>query len=105
MPVVTCVCLSVCNMFVFQVKAAAVEAGDLGKVAQHSTKAQGTLSFGQTIKTLSCPEVRTANPTRLFCPLLYMRSWKTGCGLLRGLCLGLGGKIPEVGIGLEVENY
>ncbi|CBN75600.1 conserved unknown protein [Ectocarpus siliculosus] len=35
------------------IKAAAQKAGDLGEVAQHSTKSQGTLSFGQTIKALS----------------------------------------------------
>ena len=40
-----------------QIKAAAVKAGDLGEVAQHSTKAQGTLSFGQRIKSLSARDV------------------------------------------------
>lgn len=41
-----------------QIKAAAQEAGDLGEVAQHATKAQKTLSFGQTIKALSARDVR-----------------------------------------------
>ncbi|CAM9496229.1 unnamed protein product [Ectocarpus sp. 12 AP-2014] len=39
------------------IKAAAQKAGDLGEVAQHSTKSQGTLSFGQTIKALSARDV------------------------------------------------
>ncbi|CAM9132058.1 unnamed protein product [Laminaria digitata] len=39
------------------IKAAAVKAGDLGEVAQHSTKAQGTLSFGQKIKSLSARDI------------------------------------------------
>eukprot|EP00904_Undaria_pinnatifida_P000403 jgi/Undpi1/10363/HiC_scaffold_29.g12813.m1 len=39
------------------IKAASVKAGDLGEVAQHSTKAQGTLSFGQTIKSLSARDI------------------------------------------------
>ena len=57
-PYMQCVyCTAVLYACIFQVKAAAVEAGDLGKVAQHSTKAQGTLSFGQTVKALSCSEV------------------------------------------------
>lgn len=42
---------------VSQIKAAAVDAGDLGEVAQHSTKEQGTLSFGQKIKTLAARDV------------------------------------------------
>lgn len=42
---------------ILQVKAAAQKAGDLGEVAQHSTKAQGTLSFGQKIKALSARDV------------------------------------------------
>ncbi|CAB1098420.1 unnamed protein product [Ectocarpus sp. CCAP 1310/34] len=49
---VPCVYLA-CN----QIKAAAQKAGDLGEVAQHSTKSQGTLSFGQTIKPLSARDV------------------------------------------------
>lgn len=47
-----------------QVKAASQKAGDLGEVAQHSTKAQGTLSFGQTIKTLSARQVLVDPPKR-----------------------------------------
>lgn len=34
-----------------------MKVGDLGEVAQHSTKAQGTLSFGQKIKSLSARDV------------------------------------------------
>lgn len=39
-------------------KAASVKAGDLGEVAQHSTKSQGTLAFGQAIRSLSARDVR-----------------------------------------------
>lgn len=55
-----------------QVKAAAQKAGDLGEVAQHSTNAQGTLSFGQTIKSLSAKQVQHKRAsTAGFAPLRY----------------------------------
>lgn len=50
----------VAAVLAWQIKADALEKGDLGLVAEKSTKSQKTLNFGQKIPPLSAREVRRA---------------------------------------------